>query len=244
MTMSSAISARCCPRSGRRRSPIRERSGRMTAARRSGRRRRNAPARDRRRLDPHPRAAPPDRRTCSASSRPSPTRPCAAAARSRRRERRSTAGSPRWARRSTCCSRPAGPKPDLGALIGRAFVHGGRPRCGSKGRSWSVGADAAMALTLVFHELESNSIKYGALATEGGGSRSAGRWRRGAGGDWLSLNGRERDGPPCVAPTASGLRLADDREIARRPLRRRRRDRLSARRPRWRLSAPLARLAG
>jgi two-component sensor histidine kinase len=131
---------------------------------------------------------------------------------------------------------------DLKTLIGRALVHVGRP-VGFEGPPVTVGADAAMALTLVFHELESNSIKYGALASDQGSVAIDWSLAPGAGGDWLKLEWRERDGPPCVTPSHQGFgsrmisnllggRFGAVAETEYRP------DGLN-----WRLSAPLARLA-
>jgi two-component sensor histidine kinase len=131
---------------------------------------------------------------------------------------------------------------DLKVLIGRALVHVGRP-VGFDGPPVTVGADAAMALTLVFHELESNSIKYGALASDEGVVAIEWSLVPGAGGDWLKLEWSERDGPPCVMPTHQGFgsrmiskllggRFGATAETEYRP------DGLD-----WKLSAPLARLA-
>ena len=131
---------------------------------------------------------------------------------------------------------------DLKTLIGRALVQVGRP-VDVAGPALRVGADAAMALTLIFHELESNSIKYGALASDGGSVAIHWSLAPGAGGEWLNLQWSERDGPPCVIPTHQGFgsrmiskllggRFGATAETEYRA------DGLK-----WRLSAPLARLA-
>jgi two-component sensor histidine kinase len=128
----------------------------------------------------------------------------------------------------------------LRTLIARALIHGG-DRVAVEGPDLLVGADAAMALTLVFHELESNSIKYGAMAHDDG--IVAITWSVSPGGDWLALEWRERDGPPCVPPSHQGFgsrmiaklvggRFGGAAEIEYRP------DGLV-----WRLKAPLAGLA-
>jgi two-component sensor histidine kinase len=130
----------------------------------------------------------------------------------------------------------------LHALIERALVHGGG-RVAVEGPDLVVGADAAMALTLVFHELESNSIKYGAMAHDDGIVAITWSVAPGAGGDWLALEWRERDGPPCVPPSHQGFgsrmiakliggRFGGAAEIEYKP------DGLV-----WRLKAPLAGLA-
>src|SRR3712207_6355973 len=56
---------------------------------------------------------------------------------------------------------------DLRELIGRSLI-GGDDRVSLQGPQVQLGPDAVMALNLVFHELESNAIKYGALADPNG----------------------------------------------------------------------------
>jgi two-component sensor histidine kinase len=127
-------------------------------------------------------------------------------------------------------------------LIGRALIEGDR-RVSLEGPDVMLGSDAAMALTLVFHELESNAIKYGALASPEG--RVAIGWTLEAGpaGETLRLEWAEHDGPPCVPPSRKGFgsrmmaklvggRLRGSAETEYRP------DGL-----RWRLTAPLAAIA-
>jgi two-component sensor histidine kinase len=93
---------------------------------------------------------------------------------------------------------------DLEALVRLALVHGGT-RVSVSGPPLTVGADAAMALNLVFHELESNAIKYGALAGSEGAVDV--RWSvvSDRGDDWLHLEWRERDGPACEPPSRQGF---------------------------------------
>ncbi|HEX5183764.1 MAG TPA: sensor histidine kinase [Allosphingosinicella sp.] len=126
-------------------------------------------------------------------------------------------------------------------LIGRGLVHAGA-RIEAEGPHLVFNADAVMALTLVFHELESNSIKYGALSRDGG--RVAIGWSIAAadGRDRLELSWTERDGPPCTPPVRQGF---GSRMIAKLIGGRFRGTAESDYRPdglRWRLSAPLARL--
>jgi two-component sensor histidine kinase len=91
----------------------------------------------------------------------------------------------------------------LAELIDRALVHaGGRIR--AEGPDLIFNADAVMALTLVFHELESNSVKYGALSADGGTVTIA--WSlAGDGGDRLELSWTEQGGPACAPPSRQGF---------------------------------------
>jgi two-component sensor histidine kinase len=88
----------------------------------------------------------------------------------------------------------------LRALIEGALMHEG-DRVRIDGPDVTLGADAVMALTLVFHELESNAIKYGALSGHGGRVEVA--WS--VADDRLRLLWSEHDGPPCVAPSRQGF---------------------------------------
>jgi two-component sensor histidine kinase len=130
----------------------------------------------------------------------------------------------------------------LRELIERALIERDR-RVSLDGPDVTLGADAAMALTLVFHELESNAIKYGALASADGRVSVAWRVESDPEGEWLRLEWAEHDGPPCIPPSRKGFgskmmaklvggRLRGSAETEYRP------DGL-----RWRLSAPLADLA-
>jgi two-component sensor histidine kinase len=68
-----------------------------------------------------------------------------------------------------------------------------------------VGPGAAMSLSLVLHELESNAIKYGALSNDRGGVDL--RWTVISGGDsaTLMIVWQERGGPPVTPPTRQGF---------------------------------------
>lgn len=91
----------------------------------------------------------------------------------------------------------------LSDLIARSLVHAGG-RIAAEGPHLILNADAVMALTLVFHELESNSIKYGALSTDAG--RVAIRWTIVAGEkDRLELEWSEHSGPACAPPSRQGF---------------------------------------
>ena len=64
-----------------------------------------------------------------------------------------------------------------------------------------VGAGAAMSLSLVLHELESNAIKYGALSNARGAVDLC--WSIADG--MLTIDWWERDGPPVSPPTRQGF---------------------------------------
>lgn len=93
---------------------------------------------------------------------------------------------------------------DLRELTARALVHGGE-RVTLEGPELAVGPDAAMALSLVFHELESNAIKYGALSVPAGAVTIAWSVSGADGGARLSLEWRESGGPPCRPPSRHGF---------------------------------------
>jgi two-component sensor histidine kinase len=128
----------------------------------------------------------------------------------------------------------------LGDVVDRSLVHAGG-RIVAEGPRLVFNADAVMALTLVFHELESNSIKYGALSADGG--TVAIHWHIAVNGqDRIELEWTERGGPACAAPGRQGFgsrmiaklvggrfRGTTDADYAPEGLR-------------WRLSAPLAAL--
>jgi two-component sensor histidine kinase len=108
------------------------------------------------------------------------------------------------------------------------------------GPDLTLGADAVMALTLVFHELESNAIKYGALSGDKGRIEIA--WR--AEDDRLHLEWSEHDGPPCIEPSRQGF---GSRMIAKLLGGRFRGSAETEYCPdglRWRLTAPLKALGG
>jgi two-component sensor histidine kinase len=91
----------------------------------------------------------------------------------------------------------------LDELIGRSLVHAGG-RITAEGPDLVFNADAVMALTLVFHELESNSIKYGALSADAG--EVAISWSVARNGlDRFELEWAERHGPLCETPAHQGF---------------------------------------
>jgi two-component sensor histidine kinase len=126
----------------------------------------------------------------------------------------------------------------LRELIERALI-GETERVELDGPDLILGPDAVMALSLVFHELESNSMKYGALSSAAG--RVAIAWRIEDGR--LSLAWDERDGPPCAPPLRQGF---GSRMIAKLVGGRFRGASETEYRPdglRWTLTAPLSGLA-
>lgn len=89
-------------------------------------------------------------------------------------------------------------------LIGRALAQvDGRVMV--EGPDIGVGPDAAMSLSLVLHELESNAVKYGALSNDCG--TIAIEWWIEEKGDTscLELRWREQGGPPVVPPSRQGF---------------------------------------
>jgi len=130
----------------------------------------------------------------------------------------------------------------LRELIGRALIEGDR-RVSLEGPDVMLGADAAMALTLVFHELESNAIKYGALADSDGRVVIAWTIEPGADGERLRLEWAEHDGPPCIPPTRKGFGSKMMAKLVGGRLRGSAETEYCPDGLRWRLSAPLAALA-
>lgn len=128
----------------------------------------------------------------------------------------------------------------LSDLIRRSLVHAGS-RIEADGPHLVFNADAVMALTLVFHELESNSVKYGALSAETGAVGIS--WSVVSDGhDRLELEWAERNGPLCTQPSRQGF---GSRMIAKLVGGRFRGTAETVYRPeglRWRFSAPLAQL--
>jgi len=108
---------------------------------------------------------------------------------------------------------------DLGALMQACTrAHGDRVSC--EGPSVSLNPHTAVALSMVFHEMATNSAKYGALSAPGGTVAIV--WRVDPEGQSLIFNWSEHGGPPVVAPglLGFGIRLIDSsirRELKGRP---------------------------
>jgi two-component sensor histidine kinase len=128
----------------------------------------------------------------------------------------------------------AAPLPEL---IQRGLIHAGG-RISAEGPDLVFNADAVMALTLVFHELESNSIKYGALSSDHGKVRIS--WA--LVGERLELEWVEQDGPACVQPSRQGFGSRMIAKLVGGRFRGTAETEYRSDGLRWRLSAPLARL--
>jgi PAS domain S-box-containing protein len=72
-----------------------------------------------------------------------------------------------------------------------------------RGVELTVNRDAAQQLALIFHELTTNSLKYGALSADGGGVSIIGQIDRKAG--TFELSWREMGGPSVLQPTRQGF---------------------------------------
>jgi two-component sensor histidine kinase len=86
------------------------------------------------------------------------------------------------------------------AVLGALGAVGERIRL--SGPDVRVSSKAALALSMAFHELGTNALKYGALSAAGG--RVDISWRIDP-QDRLALEWRERDGPPVTAPSRRGF---------------------------------------
>jgi two-component sensor histidine kinase len=130
----------------------------------------------------------------------------------------------------------------LRELIDRALIES-EPRVSLEGPDLVLGADAVMALTLVFHELESNAIKYGALASPDGRVAIGWHVEETEGGPRLRLEWAEHDGPPCVPSARKGFGSKMMAKLVGGRLRGSAETDYRADGLRWRLTAPLAALA-
>ena len=89
----------------------------------------------------------------------------------------------------------------LGALFSPYGQHGGRPRVRVSGYDTQIGPRAATPLALVFHELATNSAKYGALSAEDGHVELT----LADSGDTVSLEWREYGGPQVTEAGDDGF---------------------------------------
>jgi two-component sensor histidine kinase len=131
---------------------------------------------------------------------------------------------------------------DLRQLIRQALMDGDE-RIALRGEDVVLGPDAVMALTLVFHELESNAIKYGALSHDDGRVEIVWSLSPGTDGEWLELEWAEHDGPPCIPPSRKGFGSKMMAKLIGGRLRGSAEAEYRADGLRWRLSAPVAALA-
>jgi two-component sensor histidine kinase len=89
----------------------------------------------------------------------------------------------------------------LDRLVGSAITSGtGQVRIG--GPEIAIGPSTAMMLGILFHELECNALKYGALSASGG-TVSVSWWIEDEAR--LAISWSEADGPPVHAPQAAGF---------------------------------------
>lgn len=82
------------------------------------------------------------------------------------------------------------------------FVSGGGPRLETSGIDGIVTPDVGIALGMVFHELATNAVKYGALSRQSGVVSVAGNH---IGNDQFELVWTERGGPPVEPPARVGF---------------------------------------
>lgn len=95
---------------------------------------------------------------------------------------------------------------DLSELIARVLgTAGAGGRYDANGPSVRLGSRAALSSSLLFHELATNAVKYGALSVEGG--RIAIDWQVEGKGEAaeIVLKWSERGGPPAQEPTRKGF---------------------------------------
>lgn len=95
----------------------------------------------------------------------------------------------------------------LPALADQALAHLSfyTERLSFVGETVRIGPRAAMTLTLAFHELATNAIKYGALSNETGTVEICWRVRVSGNNAELLLQWIERGGPPIATPERQGF---------------------------------------
>jgi PAS domain S-box-containing protein len=95
----------------------------------------------------------------------------------------------------------------LGTLISEILApFGSGPRIRLVGPELHLDGHEVMALSLVFHELATNAVKYGALHGEAGEVSVAWKVEEASGGGRvLALDWVERGGPPVAEPTRKGF---------------------------------------
>ncbi|MGA0601798.1 sensor histidine kinase [Caulobacter sp. KR2-114] len=90
---------------------------------------------------------------------------------------------------------------EIADIVRQALFAGDQARVSAGGDSARLTPKAALALSMILHELFTNAAKYGALSGESG--RVEISWRRLDEG--LTVAWRERDGPPVSAPDHRGF---------------------------------------
>jgi len=90
-------------------------------------------------------------------------------------------------------------------IAGVVGIQGEPERFSTKGPDVTLGPKAALALTLILHELGTNAVKYGALSNETG--RVVLTWRLDEmdGESQFRLRWQEQDGPTVISPTRRGF---------------------------------------
>ncbi|MDR9776868.1 sensor histidine kinase, partial [Rhizobium hidalgonense] len=81
----------------------------------------------------------------------------------------------------------------------------GSERFKARGPTVELNPQAALAFSLVLHELVTNATKYGALSADTGVVEIEWSLRREAGDDRLDVRWRERGGPAVAAPKRRGF---------------------------------------
>ena len=89
----------------------------------------------------------------------------------------------------------------LSPFIGAVLADGGAEQVRIEGPEVWLQPGAALSMALVFHELATNAVKYGALSVEAG--RVDLTWT--LDGERLSLDWTESGGPPVTPPTRKGF---------------------------------------
>jgi two-component sensor histidine kinase len=89
----------------------------------------------------------------------------------------------------------------LKTLLALEFAPNAETRLRTSGPDVALSADAARKLGLVFHELTTNAMKHGALATPEG--RVIASWRADSG--QVRLSWKEENGPPVLPPAREGF---------------------------------------
>ena len=85
----------------------------------------------------------------------------------------------------------------------RPFCDG--DRCRVSGDNQGLDAERTIALGMIFHELFTNAMKYGALSNADGYVVIASRLSSEAGGAVVDIDWREHGGPPVAEPSRKGF---------------------------------------
>ena len=128
-------------------------------------------------------------------------------------------------------------------VVAGAMIHKDE-RVRLEGPELSLGPDAAMALSLVFHELESNAIKYGALSAPVGAVTIAWSLVDEEAVPRLRIEWREEGGPPCRPPSRHGFGSRMISKVVGARFSGRSETEYPAKGLCWRLEAPMSALAG